>query len=89
MKRLIFIIAITLAMCMPALGITYSAYDNATFNNAYQWTGGSKDRATIWAQDIESLTEVGGALAPGADGSRRFRGRRLDSGSIPASVATR
>ena len=64
MKRLIFIIAI-LAMCVPALGITYSAYDNATFNNAYQWTGGSKDRATIWAQDIQSLSEIGAGLSTG------------------------
>ena len=66
MKKLLFIIAITLAVCLPVLAVTYSAFDSATFNNAYQWTGSSKDRATVWAQDIENMALVGGALGPGA-----------------------
>ncbi len=66
MKRLIFIIVVIMAMCMPALGVTYSANDKGTFNNAYQWTGGAKDRATVWAQDIEALAEVGVQLGPGS-----------------------
>ncbi|KKN78797.1 hypothetical protein LCGC14_0345690 [marine sediment metagenome] len=65
MKRLLFIIVI-LAMCVPVHALTYNAADRQTFNNGYQWGGHpQKDRATIWAQEIQAAVEVGGQLGLG------------------------
>lgn len=67
MKRLIIIMAFVLVMCVPVHALTYDAADRTTFNNGYQWGGHpQKDRATIWAQEMQAAVEVGGQLGPGS-----------------------
>ncbi len=63
-RILMFIFVI--ALCIPAHAITYTAFDKATFDNSYQWSGHpTKDRATQWAQDIEALATAGIRLGTG------------------------
>lgn len=65
MKRLLFIIVI-LALCTPVSALTYDAADRTTFFNGYAWGGHpQKDRAWIWAQDVQASTELGGSLGTG------------------------
>ncbi len=67
MRRLIFIFVIVLVLCVPVHAITYTAFDKATFDNSYQWSGHpTKDRATQWAKDIEALVVAGAQLGPGS-----------------------
>ncbi len=65
MKRLL-IVAFILAICVPVYALTYSAADDSVFLNGYQWGGhAQKDKARIWAKEIESAVVVGGQLGTG------------------------
>lgn len=65
MKKLIIFIVCVLTLC--AAGLTYNASDKATFQNGYAWSGHpQKDRASIWAADLQALTEVGVQLGTGS-----------------------
>lgn len=65
MKRLLIVVFI-LAVCVPVHALTYSAYDDSAFENGYQWGGhAQKDKARIWAKDMESAVAVGGQLSTG------------------------
>lgn len=65
MKRLIYI-ALVLLMAASASGLTYNAADRQTFNNGYAWGGHpQKDRAQIWAQEMQGIAELGVGLGTG------------------------
>jgi hypothetical protein len=66
MKRLILIMAFILAMCIPVHALTYDAESSTTFNNGYQWGGHpQKDRAWIWAKEMQGASELSGQLGTG------------------------
>ncbi len=64
MKKLI--IGFILLMAATGYSLTFNASDPKTFNNAYQWTGNPKDRATQWAIDMQALVEAGFNLGTGS-----------------------
>ncbi len=56
-----------LVVLLAATSLGYPSANNArsTFRNGYQWSGNSKDNATLWAQGIEGAVAVGARLGTG------------------------
>jgi hypothetical protein len=66
MKKLI--ISLLVLMCTTSFALSPSANNaRTTFRNGYAWGGhASKDKATLWAQQVEAAAEIGQGLGTGS-----------------------
>ncbi len=67
MKK-ILIFLFVLCFVVPAFGLDPSAFNSrSTFRNGYAWSGHqAKDRATLWAQQVEAAVDIGQQLGTGS-----------------------